>query len=592
MTQPTPTVNLRLPFRIGGFNTLLDALAYAARGETGFNFHGSRGRLETVLSYRELFERSRELARRLAALGVARGDRVGLLADTSPDFLLAFFACQWAGCIPVPLPLAVNLGGADAHVARLRTMLKAASARLALAPADGVARLERAAQGTLVRAVLTVAELEQQAPAREDPRPFDVGDPCYIQYSSGSTSFPRGVLVTQRALAANAEAIAAHGVRLREGDRCVSWLPLYHDMGLVGCCLTPVFAQVSVDYISTASFARRPLLWLELLSRHAGTISFSPTFGYELAARRARNGNGIDAYDLRSWRVAGIGGEMIRPDVLDAFADTFAPAGFDRRAFLASYGLAEATLAVTFGALEEEVRVDRVARGPLLECEGLAVRVPVESDARLVRSFVRCGRPLPGYRVEIRDAQGRALPERRIGRICIKGPSLMQAYFRDPSATRAVLSEDGWLDTGDLGYLVEGELVVTGRAKDVVIVGGRNIWPQDLEWAVERLEGVRHVAAFSVGGSEGPERVVVAVECRLRDASAREALRREIRSLLLRSAGVECEILLLPPKSLTFTTSGKLSRAAARRRYLRGEFVDLDEDRSLAPRAMAPALAS
>lgn len=580
MLLPTPTINEILPFRAEGFTTLTEGLDYAARGRSGFNFHNSRGELVCVLSYTELRERAVRLARRLLATGLDRGDRVAIVADTSPDFVVAFFACQYAGLVPVPLPLSVGFGTRDAYVERLRGMLRASDARLGIASRELVQVLADAARGTRVGSVRTVHDIMLLAAADTRLEPPGADDPCYIQYSSGSTSFPRGVLVTQRALVANARAIACEGLALRPGDRCTSWLPLYHDMGLVGCCLTPVMTQISVDYMATAAFARRPLLWLELLTRNGGTISFAPTFGYELAARRAEAGNGIDRFDLRSWRVAGIGGEMIRQSVLDRFARVFAPAGFDRRAFVPSYGLAEATLAVTFAPLGSGSRVDRVRRGTELEVARLAIPAAGD-DPESVRSFVRCGRPMRGYEVEIRDSRGRRLPERAIGRVCVRGPSVMAGYFADPEGTRRVLDADGWLDTGDLGYMADGELVVTGRSKDLIIVGGRNIWPQDLEWAVERIEGVRpgDVCAFAVDdGSEGTERVVVVVECRLHDAAARQALRREVQRTVAHTAGVECRVVLAPPRSLSYTTSGKLSRAAVRDRWLAGEIADLDAE--------------
>ncbi len=576
MTDPTPTTNSTLPFRVDGFETLLDGLDYAARGETGFNFHSPRGELVAVLSYAELRERARRLAERLPRVGLERGDRVAVVAETAPDFVVTFFACQYAGLIPVPLPLAVNFGGREAYVERLHGMLKAADARLAVASPTLLDMLEEAAGGTAVREVRTAAELATLPPVARPFAPLNAAEPCYIQYSSGSTSFPRGVLVTQRAIAANAHAIAAHGLALGPEDRCVSWLPLYHDMGLVGCCLTPVMSQITVDYLETTAFARRPLVWLKLISERRGTISFSPTFGYELAARRAASNNGIDRFDLRSWRVAGIGGEMIRESALARFADIFGAAGFDRRAFLAGYGLAEATLAVTFAPLGRGIRVDRVARGDTLERDRLALALP-EDDPRPARRFVFCGRPMPGYRLEIRDDAGRPLPDRRIGRVRIKGPSLMAGYFRDPEASATTLTPDGWLETGDMGYTVGGELVITGRSKDLIILGGRNIWPQDLEWAVEHIPGVRSgdVAAFSVPDAEDGERVVVVVECRFTKKADQERFRREIRAVLSRVAGIECKVVLVPPRSLTYTTSGKLSRAAARARYLGGELRDL-----------------
>jgi fatty-acyl-CoA synthase len=598
MIEATPTANARLPFRAGDFTSLAEGLDYAALGDTGVNFFSSRGSLERAMPYRELREEALALARRLTATQLVRGDRIGVIAETSRDFLAVFFACQYAGLVPVPLPLSINFGGKDAYVERLRGMLRAAGARAAVAGPELIGILREAVVGTAVEFAATADELATWPATDEALEPLGADDVCYIQYSSGSTSFPRGVLVTQAALAANARSIAVDGLALRPGDRCTSWLPLYHDMGLVGCCLTPVMTQISVDYLSTTAFARRPLVWLELISRLGGTISFGPTFGFELCARRAANGTAREL-DLSSWRVAGIGGEMIRPQALAAFADTFEAMGFDARAFVPSYGMAEATLAVTFSSLGRGVRVDRVARGDTFEREHLALPAGETSPPSSSRSFVVCGAPMPGYAVEIRDEAGKRLPERHVGRICIQGPSLMQGYFQNPEATAAVLKGNGWLDTGDMGYMVGGELVVSGRTKDLIIVGGRNIWPQDIEWAVEKLDAVRagDAAAFSVGDDMDRERLVVVVECRQQGPAEQERLRQSIAGVVNRLAGVDCEIVLAPPRSLTFTTSGKLSRAAARDHYLRGVLRDLeaptarDMTREMVRGAAAPVLA-
>jgi fatty-acyl-CoA synthase len=576
MSVATPSTNLKLPFRVDGFDTLVAGLDYAAKGETGCNFFSARGELAQSVTYREVRERAVDLALRLDALGFTRGTRVAMIAETSPDFLFAFFACQYAGLIPVPLPLSVNFGGRDAYVERLRGMLLAAGARIAIASDELLGLLQEAAAGTMVKITSTLDDFRAASAVSSAPKPLRADEPCYIQYSSGSTNFPRGVLVTQRAITSNAHAIARHGLQLVQGDRCTSWLPLYHDMGLVGCCLTPVMAQISVDYIPTAGFARRPLSWLRVLSQHGGTISFSPTFGYELCMQRAASRSDHE-FDLSRWRVAGIGGEMIRPRILQEFSDRFAPYGFSAQAFVPSYGLAEATLAVTFSGLGRGIGVDWVECGEAFERHRVALPAQRHGPDRPSKAFAICGRPMPDYRIEIRDRDNRPLPERLVGRVCIQGPSLMQGYFRDLQATRSVTTADGWLDTGDMGYLVDGELVITGRSKDLIIYNGRNIWPHDLEWAVERIEGVRpgDVAAFALDGHDVREKVVVVVECRHAGGSAQQTLRQAVRATVQRAASVECEVVLAAPGSLTFTTSGKLSRAAAKAKYLGGEIRDV-----------------
>ncbi len=592
MSNVTPTSNDALPLKRAEFETIAAGLDYAARGETGCNFFSSRGELVQALGYREIRERATDLARALARSGVRRGERLAIIAETSPDFLIFFFACQYAGLVPVPLPLSVNLGGREGYVTRLRNMMTRAGVRLAVAAPDLVGYLEEAAKGLQVDYLGTPEDFYRLPSDGGDLRPLGPDEPCYIQYSSGSTSLPRGVLVTQRAITENARAIGQHGLQLRPGDRSANWLPLYHDMGLVGFCLTPALNQVTIDYLASTAFARRPLVWLGILSKHGATISFSPTFGYELCARVSGRVD-VKDFDLSRWRVAGVGGEMVRPSALMEFADCFADSGFDPAAFVPSYGLAESTLAVSFSPLGKGLRVDRVSREAYVRS---ALAIPASGNGngngngsgygkgygsgQSSRAFVKCGGALPGHRIEIRDQSNERLPDRRIGWVCISGPSLMQGYFDDADATATMFTDDGWLNTGDMGYMVDGELVITGRSKDLIICNGRNIWPQDLEWAVESRCGVSpgHVAAFSVDDDDGRERIVVVLETRARDYETLNRFRREVASVITAMAGVGGEVVLAPPRSLTFTSSGKLSRAAAKTDYLAGEIEDVAAD--------------
>jgi fatty-acyl-CoA synthase len=605
MVEVLPTSNSTLPSRLGEFDTIAEGLDYAARGETGCSFFSSRGVLLESLSYREIRERAIGLALAFDAAKMPRGARMAIIAETGPDFLIFFHACQYAGLIPVPLPLSVNLGGHEAYVARLRNLIGRAGALGGVASAELIGYLTEAAEGLDLRWLGTPETFYALPSAGGDLRPLGKDEACYVQYSSGSTSMPRGVLVSQRAITHNVRAIGQHGLQLRPGDRATSWLPLYHDMGLVGFCLSPTLSQVTIDYMASTTFARRPMLWLKILSDYGGTISFSPTFGYELCVRLASRVE-PGQFDLSNWRIAGIGGEMVRPAVLNAFAERFADCGFDPRAFLPSYGLAESTLAVSFSPLGAGVRADRVSREAYSR-DGLAVPVKTngngagglrEGDSgREDRAFVKCGGPLPGHRVEIRDQENRALPERQIGWVCIQGPSLMEGYFADEEATRSVFTADGWLNTGDMGYLVDGELVITGRFKDLIICNGRNIWPQDLEWAVESRcgPGLGHAAAFSVDDEDGKEQVVVVVECRIRAPEAQAALRRQITSVVSTVAGVGGAIVLAPPRTLTFTSSGKLSRVAAKADYLADRIKDMgaeSQDEAPPETAVAPLAAA
>jgi fatty-acyl-CoA synthase len=586
---PTPTSNTTLPHRPGGFSSLPDALDYAARGKTGLNFHSARGELIQALSYAELRERAIEAARGLVKAGLAPESRVVLVADTTADFAILFFACQYAGLLGVPVSLPTTLGGREAYVEGLRRQLIGSGASAAAAPAELLPFLQEAAAGLDLALIGTATDFYDLPKGDADPRPFGLRDRCYLQYSSGSTRAPLGVDIPQRVLMSNCDAISRYGLQLRDGDRCTSWLPLYHDMGLVGFMLTPLVCQLSIDYLATRDFARRALLWLTLISRNRGTLSYSPSFGYDLCARRAGTGNALDI-DLSSWRGAGIGGDMVQPAVLQRFAETFAPYGFRETAFVPSYGMAETTLAVSFAPLDSRVQIDVVDRQRMAD-EHIAA--PADDDhPERARGFVACGRPLPGYDAEIRDESGGALPERRIGRIFVKGPSVMAGYFEQPEATQLVLDSSGWLDTGDLGYMLDGQFVITGRAKDLIIFNGRNIWPQDLEWAVEELPGLRRgdAAAFSVEGEHDAEGVILLVQCRTTDAEARDALVRAVQGVVQRTAAIECKVKLIDPKGLPQTSSGKLSRSRAKSNYMAGVYGPPAPDQpDPSSRAPAPA---
>ena len=569
MVSPTPSFHA-LPSRLADFATVPEAISYAAQGETGLNFYSGKGELLEALPYRELKRQAVDLARRMLASGLVHGDRVAIIAESDGDFMRAFVACQFAGLVPAPLPLPAAFGGKDAYIDHIRRMMQGASAAAALSPANLADWVAAAADGLDLKAVGTLAVFDGADGTGIELPTVGPDDLCYLQFSSGSTRFPLGVVVTQRALMANAHAITAYGLKITKADRCVSWLPLYHDMGLVGFLLTPMVCQVSIDYLPTREFARRPLLWLSLITRNRGTLSYSPSFGYELAARRAETAS-TDGLDLSSWRGAGIGGDMVRPRVMRKFAETFAARGFRGEAFVPSYGMAEASLALSFAPLDTGVVTDLV---DLDRLENDGVAVPPGPDTQRSREFVLNGPVLPLHELEIRDPDGTVLPEKRVGRVFTRGPSLMQEYLDRPEETAAVLSPDGWLDTGDLGYLCDGQIVITGRAKDLILVNGRNIWPQDLEWSAEHaVETLRSgdVVAFSVDRDAG-EDVTVLVQCRATQPDARDALVAAVSGVLRSAHGVEVKVVLVPPHSLPQTSSGKLSRSRAKQMYVQGAF--------------------
>ena len=370
----------------------------------------------------------------------------------------------------------------------------------------------------------------------------------------------------------------AHGVglNLEETDRCISWLPWYHDMGLVGCMLSPLALQVSSDYLKTEDFARRPLAWLDMITRNPGnSVSYSPTFGYDICSRRmSSQTRAEDRFDLSRWRIAGNGADMIRPDVMQAFVDSFDAAGFKASAFCPSYGLAEATLAVSLMPPGEGIRLELVEEN---ELSGGADTGEADRPRRF-RAIVNCGKPVTGMEIEIRGPGGEILPDRGIGKVFVRGASVMHSYFRDEESTRACLSDDGWLDTGDMGYMSHGYIFIVGRAKDMIIINGRNHWPQDIECAVEQLPGFKSgdIAAFAITGPSGEETPAVLVHCRVSDNQERGRLRDEIRERVRAITGITPVVELVPPRTLPRTSSGKLSRTKARNLYLTGEIVPYD----------------
>ena len=570
MTEPlrsTPTLD-DLPRRFADFATLGDALDYAASGTRGLNFHDARGTLVRPYPFAELRSDALDAAYRLIAAGIRPEDRIALVAETGAEFAALFFGAIYAGAWPVPLPLPTSFGGRDSYVEQLRVQLSSCDPKMLIYPNELAEMAAEAAR------LAGTEGIDWSEFATRDAVPVDLPAAdgqaiAYLQYSSGSTRFPHGVAITHHALLNNLAA-HSHGMEVTDTDRCISWLPWYHDMGLVGCFLSPVANQVSTDYLKTEDFARRPLAWLDLISRNEGTsLSYSPTFGYDICARRiSSQTNPSERFDLSRWRVAGNGADMIRPDVMQSFVDAFAEAGFKASAFLPSYGLAEATLAVSLMPPGEGIRVELVEETQLSGGDS----ANGQPRPQRFRAIVNCGKPVRDMVIEVREEDGTPLPDGAIGKVWCKGPSVMVGYFRDSAATDACMS-DGWLDTGDMGYMSDGYIYIVGRAKDMIIVNGRNHWPQDIEWAVEQLPGFKagDIAAFAITTPGGEETPAVLVQCRSSDDAERQRLREEIRERVRSVTGMNCVIELIPPRTLPRTSSGKLSRAKARNLYLNGD---------------------
>jgi fatty-acyl-CoA synthase len=543
--------------------TLASCLAEAARSGGGITFVDVREG-ETKLSHAELFERARRAASGLVARGIAAGDRVAVIAATSPEFFDGFFGASLAGAVPVPLYPPVRLGRLDEYHARTAAMLRAARVRLVLTDSRTRRVLGRTIESA--RPELGCVPLgELQALPRELPSqaPDALG---FIQFSSGTTHAPKPVALTHRQILANVRAIGGEILGTypeRDGFRhvAVSWLPLYHDMGLVGGVFTSLFHGRDLVLIPPEHFIARPALWLRAIARHRATISPAPNFAYSLCVERVRDAE-LSGLDLSSWLVAMNGAEPVTPRVLERFVERFAAYGLREQALTPVYGLAEATLAVTFSALAERFTVHRFDARALLE---EARAVPVAAGGTPIVSL---GPPLPGFAVEIRGDDGGALPEAALGRVTVRGPSLMSGYDGMPEETARAL-RDGWLDTGDVGFLWRGELHLYGRAKDLIIVRGRNHAPQDIELALSGVPGVREGCSAAVGalGDDGEgEELWLFVErahgARETDAAIAEAVRRRT---LERSGLAAARVIVLAPGTLPRTSSGKIRRSEALR---------------------------
>lgn len=540
--------------------TLPQALAEAARAGTGYCFVSPGG--ETPRSYADMQHAAFRVARSLREAGLRAGDLVAIvLADAEP-FLTTLFGASIAGVIPASfyppsttsdLPQYFTLTGNALRAAEARALVTSAS----LAPSFAARR----ALLPELSAILTYESLD--APALEPDRLPALDDIAFVQFTSGSTSVPKGVVLTHRNVAANVDAInGPSGLATGSGDVAVSWLPLNHDMGLVGMALGPLYSACRGVLLPPHLFVRRPAEWLRAIGRHHGTISFAPNFAFDLCVRRVKDRD-VDGLDLSSWRVAGCGAEPIHAPTLTAFAEKFARAGFRETSYFPSYGLAEHVLAATFPPR---------CRRPLVEV--LSARAL--GDERLARpagdednavTLVSCGRPFPGHEVRIVGDDGHPLAERHVGEIVLKGPSVMLGYYRQDALTAQAI-RDGWLRTGDLGYLSGGELFVCGRAKDIIIVNGRKYYPQDLEWAVDELDGVRRGRVVAFGASElgRADRVVIVVEPNgtVPAEALTDTIRRQVRDLF--GLYVD-EVALVPSGTVGRTTSGKVQRAATRARY-------------------------
>ena len=545
--------------------TLTDALAEAARADAGYFFLSAGG--ETFRSYAEVQTAAWRVARSLVESGLRRGDLVALVLPEADDFLTALFGASTAGLIPASLHAPATTSDLSRYLDLTAAILRASDAKAvvttsALAPAfEAVRRDCPSLEIVLARETLDAPPIEPDAhPALDDI--------AFVQFTSGSTSAPKGVALSHRNLSVNVDAInGPAGLMTRWSDVAVSWLPLNHDMGLVGMALGPLYSARPGVLMSTQAFVKRPVEWLRAITRFRGSISFAPNFAYDLCVRRVKDRD-LDGLDLSSWRVAGCGAEPVHADTLAAFAEKFASAGFRATSFLPSYGLAEHVVAATFPPRERVPRSERVSAALLTD-----ERVARPANGGATLTFVSCGVALPDHRVRIAGDDGGALPERHVGEILLAGPSVMVGYYKQPALTDDVV-RDGWLHTGDLGYVSNGELFVCGRVKDIIIVNGRKYHPQDLEWAVDDLPGVRRgrVVAFGVVEHGRADRVVIVAEPN--GTSPRDELVDAIRRRISDLFGLYVDdVALARGGTVERTTSGKVQRTATRALYERGDLI-------------------
>jgi 1-acyl-sn-glycerol-3-phosphate acyltransferase len=579
--------------------TLLDVLRY--RGMHGAErthlliTEETEGKERSVtLTFGELYAAAQRCAAELARRGVPAGGRVALMLPTSRAFFVSYAGILLAGAIPVPIYPPFRADRIEEYASRQSAILKNAGVCLLLTfrQAEAVARLLK----PRVHSLAEVADAEKLIDAADKAPPPSPGalplhltgsrarkasDIALLQYTSGSTGEPKGVVLTHANLLANIRAIG-EAVELGPSDVGVSWLPLYHDMGLIGAWLTLLHFGVPLAVMSPLAFLTRPERWLKAFQKYGGTISAAPNFAYELCVRKIADKD-IEGVDLSNWRAALNGAEPVNPDTLDRFAERFARHGFRREAQLPVYGLAEASLAVTFPPLNRGPLIDRVER-EAFTAEGRAV--PARTGDATTIAFVSSGRPIPRHEVRIVDASGEEVSDRTEGFLWFRGASATSGYYHNAEATEQLLpmgpaagdGEYAWVNSGDRAYRADGEIYVTGRVKDIVIKGGRNLYPHEVEELAARAEGIRKgcIVAFGLKDeASGTEKLIVVAESREREASRRAAIVAAVTDQVSEGLGLPPDrVELIPPGSIPKTSSGKLRREETKQLYLAGKLAE------------------
>ena len=531
---------------------------------------------ETPITYGDLWRESTAVANGLVARGLGRRDTVALMLRTEREFFSAFFGILIAGCVPVPMYPPFRADRIEEYAQRQVRILRNANARLMITfqEVEKIASL-LTGQAPSLESVVTGSSLtgHEAAVAGSLQRwrtIHDGAEPALIQYTSGSTGQPKGVVLTHANLLANIRALAS-GLEVRGDDVMVSWLPLYHDMGLIGAWLGTLYVGAPLALMSPLAFLARPARWLWSLSAHRGTLSPAPNFAYDLCSHRIDDTE-LDGLDLSAVRVLLNGSEAVRPETLTRFIERFEPYGLKPEALAPVYGLAECSVGLAAPPPGRGPLIDTIQRRRFQET-GYAD--PCDAGEDGVLQFVSCGRALPNHEIRVVDADGHRVADRREGHVQFTGPSATAGYYRNPDATRELVRADGWLETGDLGYLIDGELFLTGRHKDLIIKAGRNLQPHEAEEVVAGVPGVRKgcVAAFGVSDpGRGTERFVIVAETRQTSQEARAALEAAIIERVATAMGVPPDVIVLsPPGSVLKTSSGKIRRSATREAYTTGQ---------------------
>ncbi|MCX7168685.1 MAG: AMP-binding protein [Rhodocyclales bacterium] len=520
-----------------------------------------------TLDYGTLLATARQVAAGLRQIGIVPGQCVALMLPTGLEFFHSFYGILLAGAVPVPIYPPTRPGQIEDHLRRQAGILRNCEAA-ALITFDAARLVARILSGLVpsLREVTTCDELRESgksaAPAADHHG--RANDVALLQYTSGSTGNPKGVTLDHGNLLANIRAWG-EAVQLTPADVVVSWLPLYHDMGLIGAWLGSLYHACPLVLMSPLDFLARPERWLWAIHQHRGTVTAAPNFAFELCLRHL-DPVGLQGLDLSSWRYAANGAEPVAAETLARFAAAFRPYGLRGEALAPVYGLAECSVGLAVSPPGRGPLIDRVQREPLAAGEA----VPAAADDVHALAMVACGRPLPGHEVRIVDDAGVELPPRRVGRLEFRGPSATRGYYRNAEASEKLI-RDGWLDSGDLAYLADGDIVITGRIKDTIIRGGRNLYPYELEEAVGAIPGVRRgcVAVFGVAAAgQGTEKLVVVAESRETGAAARQELIRRINGLTVDLLGTPPDdVVLAPPHAVLKTSSGKIRRAATRDIY-------------------------